>query len=383
MAAGRRQQPQHRVDRREPADAPAIAVGHHRPPETLGVARDHLVERGEVIHASRGRQRGPDRLGVAEARPDVTEIDPSDDHHRTPRLRDRLAQGGDERFDRPELRRARAPAPWLETRAQDREDGQRPAPGEVVEKQDLELDGVLGPVHRLVGHRIERVPGRHRVQQGPIDLDDAPGGRVAFRREHIGGGRPRVRHPHDHGAGPGGDLADRPVGPAVRGPAPEEIDVRSEEAPRTPAVTSCSTGTFALGGAQEPLKRGGKVGRIGRIRDARVGRRSVRRRPIRLLDVPPALRQPGGLEEMVRVQILDNPVEIPPGQDRPAGQARILSLNIDDLAAPVQQQRNEDHRQRQEHRRFEEAFVVTNVDRPPPLPLARHKVQRSQLRNRH
>src|SRR5207302_7037160 len=139
---------------------------------------------------------------------------------------------------------------------------------------------------------------------------------------------------------------------AVRGPAPEEIDVRSEEAPGAPAVTlapllasiglpSISSRTSILGGGQEPLERGGKAGRIGRIRDARVGRRSVRRRPIRLLDVPPALRQPGGLEEMVRVQILDDAVEILPGQDRPAGQPRILSLNIDDLAAPIQQQRNE------------------------------------------
>jgi hypothetical protein len=50
----------------------------------------------------------------------------------------------------------------------------------MIEEQHLELNRVFGPVHRLVGEGIEGIPGGHRVQQRPVDVEYAGRGRVSL-----------------------------------------------------------------------------------------------------------------------------------------------------------------------------------------------------------
>src|SRR5207247_1007147 len=73
-APGSPERAEQRVDRREPADPAAVAVTGDPVEEGLGVARFDRLERRPVLTAERGQISRRHGLGVAEARPDMSQI---------------------------------------------------------------------------------------------------------------------------------------------------------------------------------------------------------------------------------------------------------------------------------------------------------------------
>jgi hypothetical protein len=77
---------------------------------------------------------------------------------------------------------------------------------------------------------------------------------------------------------------------------------------------------------------------------------------------------------MMRVQIFDDPIEVRAGKDLPTGEAGILGLHFQRVPASVEEERDEKHRERKQHRRREQSFVVPGEHRLPPVPLRRHEI---------
>jgi len=233
---------------------------------------------------------------------------------------------------------------------------------------------VLGPVHRFVGKGIEGIPGGHRVQQRPVDVNDPGRGRVPLGSQDVRGGGRRVRHPDDHRACPVRDVPEPPIGAPVRCAATVEIDVGSQQPANAGPSGPLRVGRGRSGRVEEPAERGPERPGIGRIRHPRVRRGPMRGGAVRRLDLPAALLESRGLEQMMRIQIFDDPIEVRAGEDLPAGEAGVLGLHVQRFPAAVEKQRDQEYRKREQHRRREQSLVVAGEHRLPPIPLRRHKI---------
>ena len=155
----------HHVEQRihggEPADSPAIPLLADEAKETVRVASNHRLEHLPVLALDPSEEIGSDWIGIAKTGTHVGQVGPGNKADRLFLSLEEIAQHVEEVLNLWVNRgRLSAEDPFVERAAQEREDadGAR-GTDEVLEEDDLELDGMLCPMGNVVHSQdIGRAP---------------------------------------------------------------------------------------------------------------------------------------------------------------------------------------------------------------------------------
>jgi hypothetical protein len=140
------------IGRGQSADSAAISLPAHKRKESVWIAGNDAIEHLPVLVLDPSKQARRDRIGISKAGPHVGEVDPCDEADR-PLLRfEEITQDLKESLDLWVIRgELSVNDPFLKRVAQDREDPDGSlGPNEVLEQDDLEFNGVLGPMGNVI-----------------------------------------------------------------------------------------------------------------------------------------------------------------------------------------------------------------------------------------